>query len=167
MEVVIEELQTDQGIPGGIAFGERVRFAGESIEPIMQGTVEPFHMHSADWLHIGPQRGADLHRQQPPLLIAMLDHLRQRHRRRDHPLRASALACQLPLAIGSDEDALLAVPAIAEPVKLALMGPLDGGGHCSLDQVLAQRTASAGDHEATVPILDQTSPAFSRVRLPP
>ena len=60
------------------------------------------------------------------MLIAMLNRLRQRDRRRDYPCRASALACQLPLAIGSDEDALVAVPAIAEPVQFALMGPLDG-----------------------------------------
>ncbi len=43
LEVVIEELQADQGIP----FGERVRLAGEAIEPITQGPVEPFHMHRA------------------------------------------------------------------------------------------------------------------------
>ena len=47
LEVVIEELQADQGIPGGIPFGERVRLAGEGIEPITQGPVEPFHMHRA------------------------------------------------------------------------------------------------------------------------
>src|SRR5260221_1317291 len=101
------------------------------------------------------------------MLIAMLDRLRQHDRRRDYPRRASALACQLPLAIGSDEDALVAVPAIAEPVQFALMGPLDGGGHRSLDQVLAQRTGGAGDHEATIPILDQASQAFSLVGLLP
>ena len=61
MKVVIEQLQTDQGIPGGIAFGERVCFAGEGIEPITQGPVEPFHMHRARWLCPCSQRGADLH----------------------------------------------------------------------------------------------------------
>src|SRR6266699_6449728 len=101
------------------------------------------------------------------MFIAMLDRLRQRHRLWDHPRRASTLACQLLLAIGSDEDALVAVPAITEPVQFALMCPLDGGGHCSLDQVLAQRTTRAGDDAATVPILDQASPAFSLVRVPP
>jgi hypothetical protein len=45
------------------------------------------------------------------------------------------------------------------------MGPLDGGGHRSLNQVLAQGAGGAGDDEATVSILDQTSRAFSLVRL--
>jgi len=100
------------------------------------------------------------------MLIAMLDRLRQRDRRRDYPRRASALASPLPLAIGSDEDALVAVPAIAEPVQLVLLGAPDGGDHGSLDQLLAQRTGGVGDHEATGPILDEASPAFSLVRLP-
>ena len=153
MKVMIEELQAHQRIEGGIAFGEGMRLARESSEPITQGSVESFDMHRASCLHPRPQRGADLHRQQPPMFIAMLDRLRQRYCRRDHPCRASALACELPLSIGSDEDALVAVPAITEPVQLALMGPLDRGGHCSLDQLLAQGTAGAGDHEATVSIL--------------
>ena len=34
MEIVIEELQAHQGIPGVIAFGKRVRLACESIQPI-------------------------------------------------------------------------------------------------------------------------------------
>ncbi len=47
MEVVIKELQADQGIKGGIAFGEGVRLAREGIEPIAQGAIESFDMHSA------------------------------------------------------------------------------------------------------------------------
>lgn len=47
MEVVIEELQAHERIPGGIPFGEGVRFAGKGIEPITQGPVEPFDMHGA------------------------------------------------------------------------------------------------------------------------
>ncbi len=34
VEIVIEELQAHQGIPGVIAFGKRVRLARESIQPI-------------------------------------------------------------------------------------------------------------------------------------
>ena len=34
MEVVIEQLQAHERVPSGIAFGEGVRLAGESIEPI-------------------------------------------------------------------------------------------------------------------------------------
>ena len=47
MEVVIKELQADQGIKGGIAFGEGVRLAREGIEPIAQSAIESFDMHSA------------------------------------------------------------------------------------------------------------------------
>ncbi len=47
MEVVIEELQAHERIPGGIPFGEGVRFAGEGIEPITQGAVESFDRHGA------------------------------------------------------------------------------------------------------------------------
>ena len=165
MKVVIEQLQVHERIPGGIAFGEGMRLAGEGTQPITQGAVEPFHMHRTGWVHIGSQGGTDLHGEQPPLLIAMLDRLCQRQRHRNHPCRASALPSQLPLAIGSHEDALIAVPAIAEPVQLALMGPLDRGRHRSLNQVLAQWAGGAGDDEATISILDQTSPAFSLVRL--
>jgi hypothetical protein len=68
--------------------------------------------------------------------------------------------------IGSHEDVLVAVPARAPPVQLALLGALDGGDHGSLNQLLAQRTGGVGDYEATGPILDQASPAFSLVRLP-
>ncbi len=45
LEVVIEELQPNQGVEGGIAFGEGMRFASERIEPIAQGPVESFDMH--------------------------------------------------------------------------------------------------------------------------
>ena len=72
----------------------------------------------------------------------------------DDQARTPSFACQHSLAIGPLQDAPIAVPAIAEPVQFALMGPLDRGGHGLLDQVLAQRTAGAGHHEATVPILD-------------
>ena len=75
MEIVIEELQAHQRIPGGIAFGESVRLAGEGIEPITQGAVESFDMHGARWLDQHPQRRADFQRQQSSVLIAMLDGL--------------------------------------------------------------------------------------------
>ncbi len=154
MKVVIEELQAHEGIPGRIAFGESVRLAGERIEPITQGAIEPFHMHGPGWLHPSPQRGTDLHREQPSVLITMLDGLRQGERLGDDQPRTSPFARHHRLSVGPLQDAPIAVPAIAEPVQFALMGPLDRGGHGLLDQVLAQRTAGAGHHEATVPILD-------------
>src|SRR5713226_54903 len=165
MEVVIEELQADQGVPGGIAFGEGVRLTREGIEPIPQGAVEPFHMHGASWLHRNPQRGAHLHREEPPMLIAMLDRLHQRDRLWDDQRRTPPFARQHWLSIGSHQDAPIAVPAITEPVQLAPVSPLDGAAHRLLDQILAQRTARAGDHEATLSVLHQASPAFSFVGL--
>ncbi len=60
LEVVIEELQAYQRIPGSIPFGEGVRLAGKGIEPIPQGAVESFDMHRPGWLQRRPQRGADL-----------------------------------------------------------------------------------------------------------
>src|SRR6266849_4604313 len=165
MEVVIEELQVQECIEGGIPFGEGMRLAGEGIEPITQRAVKSFHMHGASWFHPSPQRGAGLHREQSSVLIAMLDGLHQGERLWDDPRWASAFAGQLPLAIGSHQDAPIAAPPIAEPVQLALLSPLDGGSHRLFDQVLAQRTGRAGDHEATLPILDQASPALPFVRL--
>jgi len=56
------------------------------------------------------------------------------------------------------------MPPIAEPMQLTLLGPLDRDDHCSLNEILVQGAGGAGDHEATVPILDQAAPALSRVR---
>ncbi len=76
MEIVIEELQAHQRIKGGIAFSESVRLAGKGSQPVAQSPVEPFDMDGPRWLHRGPQRGTNFHRQQPSSLIAMLDRLR-------------------------------------------------------------------------------------------
>src|SRR5439155_1576454 len=93
------------------------------------------------------------------------DRLHQRHRLWNHPRRASALAGPLPLTRGSHQDVLRALPAITEPVPLTLVSPLDGGRHCSLDQVFAQRTSGTRHYETTVAFLDQAAPAFSLIRL--
>ena len=77
MEIVIEELQAHQRIPGGIAFGESVRLAGEGIEPITQGAIEAFDMHRARWLHPRSQGGTGLHFKQASMVITMLDGLCQ------------------------------------------------------------------------------------------
>src|SRR5712692_9435597 len=137
MEVVIEELQAHQGIEGDIAFGEGMRLAGEGVEPITQSAVEPFDMHRASWLHQHPQRSAGLHRQQSSVLITMLDRLRKADSLGNHQPGTPPFACGYWLAIGPLQDAPIAVPAIAEPRKRALVGPLNRAGHRSLDQVLA------------------------------
>src|SRR5260370_2193767 len=122
-------------------------------------------MDGTRWLHGCPQRGTDLYRQQSSVLIAMLDRFRQGDRLWHHPRGPSPFAGGRQLAIGSYQDVLVTVPAIAEPVQFALVGALDRGGHCLLDQFLAQGTGGAGDHKATCPILHQAAPAFPLVRL--
>src|SRR6266480_4374972 len=138
MEIVIEELQAHKRIPGGIAFGEGVRLAGKGIEPIAQGSVESLDMHGASWLYLRPQHGAGLHRQQSSVLITMLDRLRQGDRLWDDQPRTPAFARQHRLSIGPLAYAPRAVPAIAEAVQFTLVGPLHGGGHRLLDELLAQ-----------------------------
>jgi hypothetical protein len=61
MEGVVEKLQADERIEGGIPLGEGVCLTGQAIEPIASGSVESFDMHGARWLHQSPQRGARLH----------------------------------------------------------------------------------------------------------
>ena len=164
-EVVIEELQAHQPIPGVIAFGERMRLAGEGVEPITQSAIESFDMHRTRWLHPRPQRGADLHRQQSPMLITMLDRLRQRDRLWNHQPGTPPFARGDRFAVGPLQDAPIAVPAITEPLQFTLVSPLDRAGHRLLDQLLAQRARGPGDHEATLPILHQAAPALPLVGL--
>jgi hypothetical protein len=137
MEVVIEQLQAYERIPSVIAFGEGMCLTGESIEPITQGAVESFDMHGARWLHQHPQRRAGLHRQQSSVLITMLDGLRQGDRLWDHQPGTPPFARYHALAIGPLQDAPLAVPAITEPMQLALLSALNCGDHRLLDQRLA------------------------------
>src|SRR2546421_9538253 len=164
-KVVIEKLQAHQRIPGVIAFGESVRLAGEGVEPITQSAIESFDMHGTRWLHPRPQRGADLHRQQSSMLITMFDRLRQSERLWNHQPGTPPFTRQDRPAIGSLQDAAIAVPAITEPMQFTLVSPLNGGGHSLLDELLAQRASGTGDHEATLPILHQAAPALSLVGL--
>jgi len=122
----------------GIAFGERVRLAGEGTQPIAQRPVESFDMHGASWPYTRPQCGADLHGQQSSMRIAMFDRLRQRHRRGNHPRRTPPFACQPALAIRPHQDAPIAVPARTPPAQLALLSPLNRDGHRLLDQVFTR-----------------------------
>src|SRR5260370_26155986 len=97
--------------------------------------------------------------------ITMLDRLRQGERLWDHQRRTPPFARQHALSIGPHQDAPIAVPAIAEPVQLALLGAGDCGGHGSLDQGLVQGAGGTGDDEAAVPVLHQAAPALSFGRL--
>src|SRR6266700_1200041 len=99
------------------------------------------------------------------MLIAMLDGLRQGDGLWDDQRRTPPVARSHRLSIGPHQDAPIAMPAIAEPGEGTPVGPLDRSGHCLLDQVFAQWAGGAGNHEATVPVLDQASPAFPLVRL--
>ena len=165
MEVVIEELQVHQRIEGGIPFGESVRLAGQGIEPITESSVESFDMHRSRWLHLGPKRGTDLYRQQSSPLITMLDRLRQTERLGDDQTGTPPFARVHRLAVGPLQDAAIAMPAITEPAQGALLRPLERGRDGLLDQLLTQGAGGAGDHEATVAVLDQAAPPFSFVRL--
>ncbi len=162
---MVEELPVPQRIEGGIPFGKSVRLARKGIEPIAQSAVESFDMHRSRWLSLGSQRGTDLHRQQSSPLITMLDRLRQPERLGDDQTRTPPFARAHRLAVGPLQDAAITMPAIAKPGEGALMRPVDCGGHGLLDQVLTHGAGGAGDHETTVPILDQAAPAFSFVRL--
>jgi hypothetical protein len=166
MEVVVKELSSDERIPGRIPFGKRMRFARERIEPIAQRPVAPFHMHRPSWLQACSQRGTDFDGEQSSMLIAMLDRLRQGDRFWDDPGRTPPFARSHPLAIGSHQDAPLAVPPIAEPRERAMVSTLDRGDHGLLKEFLIQWAGGASDHKTTVPILDEASPVFSLVRLP-
>jgi hypothetical protein len=138
MEVMVEKLQAHQRIERGIPLGESVCLAGEGIEPIAQRPVEPFDMHGTSWLHLCAQHGTDLHRQEAPMLIAMLDGLRQGQRLWDDQPGTPPLARSHGLSIGPYQDALVAMPAITEPAERALVGPLDGAAHRLLKQVLTE-----------------------------
>lgn len=163
LDVVIEEVQTHQRIPGLIAFREGVRLAGQGSQPIAQRPIEPFDMDRSRWLARGPQRGPDLHRQQPSSLITMRDRVRHTERLWDHQTRASPVPCQHWLAGGSLQETARAMPSLAEPAEGALLRPLDGAAHRVLDQLLTQRASGAGDHDATVAVLDQAAPVLSFV----
>ncbi len=117
MEVVIEELQVHQRIEGGIPFGESVCLAGKGIEPITESSVESFDMHRSRWLHLGPKRGTDLHRQQSSPLITMLDRLRQTERLGDDQTRTPPFARAQRLAVGPLQDAAIAMPARTPPAQ--------------------------------------------------
>ena len=78
---VIKKLQAHQCIEGGIAEGFGMRLAGEGSEPMAPGSMESFDRHRARWLPVDPWCGTDLHRQEVPMLMAMLDRLRQGERR--------------------------------------------------------------------------------------
>ena len=99
------------------------------------------------------------------MLITMFDRLRQAQRVWHHQARTPPLPRHHRLAIRLHQDVLIALPAITEPGEGTLVSSRDGGGHGSLDQVLAQWTGGTGDDEATVAVLDQAAPALSFVRL--
>jgi hypothetical protein len=60
MEVVIKDLQADQRIPRRISFGKGMSLAGQGIESITQGSIEPFQMHRSGRSQAVSHRGTDL-----------------------------------------------------------------------------------------------------------
>ena len=100
-EIMIKELQAEQGIEGGIAFGKGMRLTCEGTEPIPHGAVESFDMQRPGWLHARSQHGAGLHRQESPVLVPMLDRLRQAERLWHNQPRTPPFAGVHRLAIGA------------------------------------------------------------------
>src|SRR5258707_13906102 len=97
--------------------------------------------------------------------ITMFDRLRQGERFCNDQPRTPPFARQHRLAIGTQQEAPVALPAITEPAERALVGACDRAGHGSLDQVLAGRAGGAGGEVAAPPVLNPTDPPVSFVRL--
>ena len=161
--VVLKELQVDQGIPRGVTFGKGMGLAGQSIEPIAQGAVDPLNVNSSRWDDHLTQGRADFDREQLAMLIAMLDGLRQAHIGRDHQSRTSGLAGAHRLTVGTGEDRRIAPPAITAPRQRMALCTRDGEGHRSLDQIVTDASSCAGSDEAAGAILHETSPALASI----
>src|SRR6266581_8405280 len=91
--------------------------------------------------------------------------VRQTEHLGDDQTRTPPFARAHRLAVGPLQDAAIAMPAITEPAQGALLRPLERDRGGLLDQLLTQGAGGAGDHEATVAVLDQAAPTFSFVRL--
>jgi len=117
MEVVIEELQTDQCIPRGVPFRKGMRFAREGIEPITQGAVDSLDVNGPRFGNDCAQHGADLNGEELAMLITMLDGLRQAHISRYYQRRTSRLPRTNRLTICSFQDCCIAAPPIATPAS--------------------------------------------------
>src|SRR5258708_16601323 len=108
-------------------------------------------MHSTRWLHLRAQHGTDFHRQEAPMLIAMLDGLRQGQRLWDDQAGTPPLARAHGLSIGPYQDALIAMPAITEPADRAPVGSLARAAHRFLDPLLPPTAPCARHHHSTLP----------------
>src|SRR5260370_16514959 len=97
--------------------------------------------------------------------MTMFAGLRQGERFCNDQPRTPPFARQHRLAIGTQQEAPVALPAITEPAERALVGACDRAGHGSLDQVLAGRTGGAGGNRPTLPRLPPPPPPLSL--LPP
>ncbi len=161
--VVLKKLQVDQGIPGGVTFGKRMGLAGQGFEPIAEGAVDTLNVNGCRFGDHLAQGGTDLDGEQLPMLVPMLDSLRQAHLGRHHQQGASALARAYRLTIGSSEDHRIAPPAIAAPVLRMALRACDGEGHRSLDEIVAGTSGGAGSDEAAGAILHEASPAFAGI----
>jgi hypothetical protein len=114
--VVLKEVQVDKCIPGGVTFGEGMGFASEGVEPISEGTVNPFNMGGSGFGEELAKRRADLDGKQLSMLISMLDGLGQAHIRRRLQRRPSRPTSVDRLTIRSCENLFIAPPTIAAPV---------------------------------------------------
>ena len=110
--VVLKDLKTEQGIPGGIAFSKGMRLARQGIEPIAQAAIEPFDMHRPSEDEVRSQNGADFERDEVPVRIAVFDRLRQSDAIGHLQAGSSPLPGPLRLAILVGEHLGVALPAV-------------------------------------------------------
>src|SRR5260370_31843643 len=96
--VVLKQLQGDQGIPSGVPFGKRMGLAGQGIESIAQGTIDPLNVDSGRFRDHLAEGGTNLDGEQLAMLIAMLDPLCQADVWRDHQRKTSRVARADPRA---------------------------------------------------------------------
>lgn len=161
--VVLEDLHGQQRIPGGIAFSERMRLAGESGEPVTQRPIEALHMHRAGICHQLAQHRARFDADQVAVSITVLNGLGQLYLLRHHSARSSTFAGGERPTILLGEDVPIALPAITAPGEWRLIGSIGNLSNGVRDQWLTDPSGCGSHDEATGAILHETSPALTGV----
>lgn len=161
--VVFEDLEQEQGIPGGITFSKRMGLARQRGQSIPQASVESLHMHGAGNRHQFSQRRTSLDGKQMAVIIAMLDRLGQLDVFGQHSSRSSPLARWRGPTVLLREDVSVTLPAIAAPGERCLMGSVSRLGNRLRDQWLADPSGCGGHNEAAGAILHEAAPALAGV----
>ena len=75
--ILLEDMQTQQGIPGGGDLGEGVRLARERGQPVAADPVGPLHVNEARLFHCRTKGGPRFNREEITVGGAVLDGLRE------------------------------------------------------------------------------------------